>query len=92
MDPLTIAMLVSGGTALLGTGANVYGAHKSDQQASADRAYSRERDAIGDKRQAVQDRIANEMRRKQELQAMLQRADQQRQQLAGMYHPTMAGA
>jgi len=94
MDPIftpaVIAGLVSGGSALGSAGAGIYGANLQDQQASEQLKYARQRDALADKRQAEQDRIAAEMRRKQELLATLERYRQQRQQDAGMWHPSMA--
>jgi len=90
MDPLTIAALVYGGSSLLGTGASVYGANMQDKQNAAALAYSKERDALADKRQAEQDKIAERLRRKQEIEAMLAKAEQQRQLNASRWLPPMS--
>jgi len=80
--PLIIAALAAAGSA----GAGVYGAHLQDKQNAAALAYQKQRDALGDKRQEEQDKIA----RKQELLAMLGRFRQQGQEYTGMWHPSMA--
>jgi len=58
MDPLTIAALIAGGSAIGGLGAGVYGANLQDNQNAKALAYSKQRDAIADKRQEQQDQIA----------------------------------
>jgi len=87
MDPLTIGAIIAG---LAAGGASIYGAYKGDKQDSANRSYQMERNAIADRRQGEQDRIAERERRREAMRALLDRERQKRQLHAGMWHPSMA--
>jgi len=70
--------------------AKTYSAHKQDQQNAANQNYNKSRDALSDKRQAAQDAIAEQERKRQTILAILQRSQQQRQAAASLWHPSMA--
>jgi Flp pilus assembly protein TadB len=86
MDPLTIGVIVAG---LASAAAGAYGAYSGDKQADKQRKYAQGRDALADKRQAEQDRIAASDRQRQAIMQMLDRSRQQRQQNAAMWHPPL---
>jgi len=84
MDPVTLSVLG------LGVGASTYGAYKQDQLNREALAYQKKRDALGDKRQAAQDQISEQERKRRQLMEMLAMSEQQRQRNASQWHPTMA--
>jgi len=92
MEPISLGALAAlyGGSTLLGTGASVYGANLQDKQNAKALAYQKERDALGDQRQAAQDRIAERMRQRQMLIELLERSKQQQQEYASQWNPAMA--
>jgi len=87
MDPLTIGAIIAG---LGAGGAGIYGAYKQDKQDAASREYQAGRDALADRRQAEQDRMSEQERRRQAMLALLDREWQRRQQHAKTWQPSMA--
>jgi len=92
MDPITIAALALGAGSI---GANVYGAYSQDKASQEQLAYqkklNREQLAYQKGRDVLNDRTAEQMRRRQELMEALRRGEEQRQRNAALWHPSMAG-
>jgi hypothetical protein len=85
MDPLTIGVIFAG---LAAAGAGAYGAYNQDKQADRQLKYSQGRDALADRRQAEQDRISEDERKRQRMLQMLNRIRERKQENAAMWHPS----
>jgi len=93
MDPVTLSLLglgVGGAGSILGGAASVYGANLQDNLNRDALAYQKKRDALGDQRQARQDTISEEDRKRRIILEKLAMAEQERRRAASQWHPSMA--